>query len=360
MIWWSRGHELYDYYGIPHNRTLGFTYPPFAGITLYPLKYLSQSATYLTWSAAILVVFALCVDWMLTLAIARTQPWWLVIAAVAALFLMNPIRDTFSFGQINVFLAAAVLADARGLSDLSRWSGVGTGLATAVKLTPGIFIVYLVVTRRYRPAGRAILTALGVSLVAGAVAPKASLDYWTKVIFASNRIGTIGSPSNQSLYGFLTHLLNDDAQPEGHAPAAVWVVGCVLVIIVGFGRARRAAVAGDELAGFTLAGLVGGLVSPIAWIHHLFWIVPACIILFVVAYRSRSWWYWTAAVALYVCGSASLEVHNRHWGGHHYDGGLLGFVGEDFFPLASLFLICFLPIRRVPAESGLSDPGQSR
>ena len=37
--------------------------------------------------------------------------------------------------------------------------------------------------------------------------------------------------------------------------------------------------AGDELAGLTLAGMVGVLISPVSWVHHIIWVFPAMVIL---------------------------------------------------------------------------------
>ena len=52
-----------------------------------------------------------------------------------------------------------------------------------------------------------------------------------------------------------------------------------MLAIAGLWRARRAALGGDELAGLTLAGLVGVLVSPVSWVHHIVWVFPAMVIL---------------------------------------------------------------------------------
>ena len=43
------------------------------------------------------------------------------------------------------------------------WAGVGIGLATSVKLTPALFILYLLVTRQWRAAMTAIGTTIGVT-----------------------------------------------------------------------------------------------------------------------------------------------------------------------------------------------------
>jgi alpha-1,2-mannosyltransferase len=58
-----------------------------------------------------------------------------------------------------------------------------------------------------------------------------------------------------------------------------WVLLAGVLAVAGLWRARRAALAGDELAGLTLAGLVGVLVSPVSWVHHIVWVFPAMVIL---------------------------------------------------------------------------------
>jgi alpha-1,2-mannosyltransferase len=154
------------------------------------------------------------------------------------------------------------------------------------------------------------------------------------------------------LYGLLTHLLNDDARSQAHAPAALWAAGCVVVTALGLRRARAAFDAGDDLCGFTLAGLLAGLVSPISWIHHLVWFVPACVILGDVAVRRRSWPFAGATAALYGVASSSLVVLNQHRGGHHYQGGLVGLLAENTFAIAALIVLAALPTR--PHEQNLA------
>ena len=345
MIWWSHGHKLYSFYAFPRNHTLGFTYPPFAAVVMFPLSWVTQGAAYVLWSGAILGCFALLMWWVLPAALHRRGRRWLAVVIGVGLFYLTPIRDTFSFGQVNIFLALGVIADYRALRRGSRWAGIGIGLATAIKFTPGIFILYLLVTRRFRAALVAGITTVAATVVAAVIAPATSAQFWFHIVWQSSRIGQIGSGSNQSLYGLLTHLLNDDARSQAHAPAVLWAGGCVVIAVLGLWRARAAFDVGDDLCGFTLAGLVAGLVSPISWIHHLVWFVPACVILAEVAVRRRSWPLGGAVTALYVVASSSLVVLNRHQGGHHYQGGLAGFLAENTFAIAALILLATLPAR---------------
>jgi alpha-1,2-mannosyltransferase len=55
----------------------------------------------------------------------------------------------------------------------------------------------------------------------------------------------------------------------------LWFVAVVWVVVYGFRAARRASRSGDEMRGIAIVGLMSALISPISWIHHLVWVVPA-------------------------------------------------------------------------------------
>ncbi len=119
---------------------------------------------------------------------------------------LDPVRTTLYLGQINLVLLALVVGDLLGRPE-SRWRGVGVGLAAAVKLTPLLFVVYLLVTGRRRAAA----TAVGVFAAAGVLgfllAPADSVDYWLHGTFAAaDRISDVAGLSNHSLNGLLARL----------------------------------------------------------------------------------------------------------------------------------------------------------
>ena len=93
------------------------------------------------------------------------------------------------------------------LRQRARWAGVGIGLATAIKLTPALFIVYLLVTRQWRAALTALGTALGVTI--GDVrwsAERESAAYFGEVLWQTDRVGAADMTPNQSLAGVLARL----------------------------------------------------------------------------------------------------------------------------------------------------------
>ena len=177
-----------------------------------------------------------------------------------------PIAATLWLGQVGVVLTAAILADTLPRTQrLPR--GILVGAATAVKLTPGLFVIYWALTGRLREAGRAAATAVGLTLAVAVLRPGLSRSFWTSVVFDTSRVGNPADVVNQSVRGLLLRI---------DAPSvALWLVCGAVLAGVGLQRARRAHRNGDELAAVTLVGLTGLALSPISWIHHGVWIVPA-------------------------------------------------------------------------------------
>jgi alpha-1,2-mannosyltransferase len=278
MRWWSDGNPLYAYAQSDHaQRSLGFTYPPAGAYLLRPLAWLSLSQAE---AAAVLVTLA-CVgasSWWLADAVARRHGWSrpaLAVVVFALTLALGPVWFGLRYGQINPVLWALIVLDLAVLGPRRSSSfGVGIGLATAIKLVPGIFIAYLFVSGRRRATVVASATAVAVTLLAHAGAPADSTAFWTDALWRGDGLGDVAFFTNQSLNGLLarTWLPNE-------APRWLWALLCLPVLGFGLWRARRAALAGDELTGMALAGITGSLVSPVTWLHHIFWFAPALLAL---------------------------------------------------------------------------------
>src|SRR5690606_16300879 len=150
-----------------------------------------------------------------------------------------------------------------------RPAGVGIGVATAIKLTPGIFIVLLLVTRRTKDALTAAGTFAFCTLLAHAIAPDASRLYWLHTFYDTSRVG-VPYISNQSPLGALTRTLRGTAEVGDWYTAVPLIIGTAGIFLAA-AWARR----GDWLTAVAVTGTTGLLVSPISWAHHWVWIVPA-------------------------------------------------------------------------------------
>jgi alpha-1,2-mannosyltransferase len=119
----------------------------------------------------------------------------------------------------------------------------------------------------------ASLTAGLATVFAAAVAPQASLVFWTDAVWNTDRVGALAFISNQSLNGAVARIHQADPSTIG------WLAAVAVIVAIWAVRVRRASAAGDELTAFALTGIVGCLVSPITWVHHLVWFGPALLLL---------------------------------------------------------------------------------
>jgi alpha-1,2-mannosyltransferase len=273
---------------------LPFTYPPIAAVVAVPLAMMPWPVAQVIWVAFIYVPLAVTVWYafrpVLGVFPEAGAPGVLGVApegqlprthsaraaryapvAFAALFVvcsyLFPMRDQMRFGQVDILLVALCVADCATVSP--RWRrGALVGLATALKLVPGVFIVYLWISGRRRAAATAATAAALWTLGGFLLLPRDSLYYWTNAIFDSNRLGSNTGTSNQSLRGMLLRLFL-----PSNAPSGFWVIAVIVVGTTGFVTARRVSRTGGEMAGVAITGLLAVLLSPVAWIHHLAWVV---------------------------------------------------------------------------------------
>src|SRR4051794_24542773 len=212
--WWLHGHPLYDFLR-PHTEK-GFTYPPFAVLCLLPLA-LGTETTATVLLTAVSAALVVLTTWWLVAPVAVRGGWprWFAVAlAVPLVVAMEPVRETLGWGQIDLVIGALVLADAVALGRGRPWAGIGIGLAAAIKLTPGLFVVYLALTRRWRAAAVAAGAFLAATLLGGVVDPSASARYWTRTLWETGRVGSPAHLNDQSLLGLLARL----AAPRPPAP----------------------------------------------------------------------------------------------------------------------------------------------
>jgi alpha-1,2-mannosyltransferase len=297
---------LYDWTG---RDGVQFTYPPFAAVIFAVASVLPW--TVLRWAMTLASLAALGLSLWLTFGALgpgyrdKTAVRMAATLGVSALALATePVQQTLALGQVNLLLMLLIVADlltggAEELGGRTRWwHGIGIGIAAGIKLTPLIFIPYLVLVRRYRQAATATVT-FAVTVVLGyAILPRDSSRYWVHgLVFNANRIVFLGTRGNQSLRGALTRLAG--SVTAGTAP---WFAVAALVLVVGVVAAALLYRAGHPVPGMLACALTGLLVSPLSWDHHWVWVAPGLALLVHLGAQARgavrAWW-WAAATVLF-------------------------------------------------------------
>lgn len=293
-------------YALRFPGALAFTYPPFAALLLAGVTLPANAVLAPLLTAASLILLPVMLACALRLGPRRTATGAalgsqrprvaLALAGAAAAVWLEPVWTTLRYGQIDLVIATLVVWDL-SRPEHARWRGVGMGLATALKLTPGIFIVYLLLTRRVRAAAVALATFLATVLVSYLALPGDSREFWGGAFAEPQRVGRIENAANQSLRGALARVLHS---PNVTAP---WLVLAALVAAGGLALAVSAARRGEDGRGFALCALTGLLVSPVSWTHHWVLAVPALALLALDARRRGS------RVGLIVCALAALAAY---------------------------------------------------
>ncbi|MHC3388248.1 glycosyltransferase 87 family protein [Streptomyces lavendulocolor] len=342
------GGDLYAMRATSAN--LPTTYPPFAALLFTPLTLLGVPEMRTLATAGNLLLLLALVHLSLRL-VGRDRPGAALWAA-AVLVWCEPVWTTLRYGQINLLIAVAVLWDLTRREN-SRWAGVGIGLATAVKLTPGLFVVLLLVVgvaraRTYgwnpwlRQAATATGVFLGVTVASAVVLPYDSRRFWTEMIFETSRVGRKEETANQSLNGVLARLMHTTD------PGMWWLLAAVVAGVAGITVAVVAALRDDRPVAVVACATTALLVSPISWSHHWVWCVPMLILL---ATRARP--AWTVGTALVFASFAlwwvphapapvRLELHQNGW----------QMLLSGLYTLAGLGLLAACAVRQWRAGAG--------
>lgn len=288
------GHALYG----PDARVqlYGFTYPPFAALPFVLPSLLPVGATVVLMTLASLVGLGVVVELSDPGRMRRLyrHPSAAALMITVAMLACQPVRNTFTNGQINLVLAAMVMYDLLGARG-GRSRGTLIGIATAIKLTPGLFIVYLLVRRRYREAANSVVAFIAVTGATWLVLPHDSQQFWTKNLYNGAGIGDISRPSNQSILGVTQRLVG------ASTATPIWAVLVLPVTVVGLAIAARVATAGQERFAVGIVGITSCLVSPVSWNHHWVWFVPVLAGLAAVAdARGRPATLWTCGLAAFL------------------------------------------------------------
>ncbi|MET3901689.1 glycosyltransferase 87 family protein [Paenarthrobacter sp. 4246] len=264
---------------------LPFTYPPFAALLFTGLAAMGFFASSLVFILAALVGAGVVAAWLarhyfgLTgwrSAFADYRFRTTALVGAGAILLLGPWRDTFVFGQINIILMGVILADfalyGKVRAGEIRWpAGLLIGLAAGVKLTPLAFGLYFLVRRDFKALGWMAGGFFGSIAFAWAVLPQASVDFWTKILPDTGRIGGPAYVDNLSVKGLLLHF----GMPDSSFTNVVWLVLSLGLVVLAGLIIKWAVDADENFIAVSATAILMLLISPVSWSHHWVWVAVA-------------------------------------------------------------------------------------
>jgi alpha-1,2-mannosyltransferase len=297
---WLNNQDLYGQLPLTRNGlSLGFTYPPMSAVVMSPLAVVSaRIAGVLITAITLALMVAVIALFLRTAGLADTRrSWWLGTLLLPVAALIEPVRTTLAYGQVNVVLMALVAFDCLLPATVWRvrlpgggereiplgWPrGALTGLAAALKLTPIVFVVFFVARRQWRAAATVVVSFFAVTGIGFLAAPHDSKSYWTDMVFNTGRIGPLVFAGNQSMNGVLLR-----AHLNGSARQDVWLLLAAAIGLLGLAAATRAARAGLALLTLAVTACTALLVSPVSWSHHWVWSAPVLLTAVIHGHRTH-------------------------------------------------------------------------
>jgi alpha-1,2-mannosyltransferase len=304
---WLHGANLYGV--LPPTSSgarLPFSYPPIAAVALSPLSLVPMAVASTAATLATIALTALVLRVFLrSVAGSGAGSWWTIGWLLPAALLIEPVRNTLNYGQINVALMALVSLDC--LTPAPRWPrGALVGIAAAVKLTPAAFVLFFLLRRDW-PAARAAVVSFAVTTGAGFLVDyRDSVRYWTSVVVQTGRPGSPVFAANQSIQGVLARAGLDPHSPAG---SAAWLALSAVVVLAACRGMRHALARSADAWALSLNAFAALLVSPISWSHHWVWGETAMLTLALLSARCRH----RGGLALAVGGLAVFAAAPQWW-----------------------------------------------
>ena len=267
---------LHQHPGFEHVHI--FSYPPAMMFVFLPFSTVPFPVAKLIWLALSLLM----IGWALWLLVRRFEFEHLTVFGllfVAAIF--HPLRNTVDIGQVN----ALIFFGMTGFWVLYRQgrdvaAGMVLGITTAIRLHPGLLVLYLLWKRQLRVGGVALAVACAMSAgAAGVFGFRDSAIYFEQV--APKFTVPLISVENHSLAGFLVtvaHACGWGLSGQIVGPswlawgAAFAVIGATLLLL---SRGRQTP-GSDRLSDIELALLMAAipLATPNATVCHLLVLLP--------------------------------------------------------------------------------------
>ena len=285
----------------------GMWWPPFGTLLVTPfaaLAGISMPLAKAAWGACSFAALAWAVrtSWM---------RWGWKPALIALAVVIFPVHNNFHHLNIETILLALTVATAADLAQgRSSRAGVWAGLAAALKVFPGLLLVYFAIRRQWKALGAGVVAGASATLVAllplGPTGMLTALrNYATLATHSQNYQGATVAALHMQKLGKLGYAL-------GGAPASIVLLHLLAVGLVAAILLARPTEDDSPLeVGSVL--LLAVLLTPIAWLHtftlgYLAWVAAFAYVPPVGEAGGRAWRVSRVAGAIYA-STALTALH---------------------------------------------------
>ncbi len=340
--------DLYDPYwfnretaraGIPDSLSMFGVYPPFSALVLWPLADSAPIVARHFWT-----IFNLGVLGAVIVLVSRATSMSLGLVTLIALLGGDALGNNFMLGQFYIVLTLLMVLTLE-YADRSAWlSGLSTAVGAFTKVFPGLLVVYLLLTRRWRAcwwtlAGSVVIFATTLLLMGATPHAVFLRDALPRAIR-----GEILDPYNVHFNALQTlirraFILEPSLNPHpiANLPAVGFFLksfsSMAIVLITFLTLQHSLSTERHDHRLFELGAMITAvlLITPAPGTHHSFLLFPG-----IVAAVDR----FKSVISRYaVCGAFALACSNAMGAGARWDSGWSMLLA---FPRAYLMLALWL------------------
>jgi alpha-1,2-mannosyltransferase len=226
--------------------------------------------------------------------------WWrplgeaVPVALAATVAAMTAVYDNHLMGQANLPVLAVALLGLWQAEKRPALGGALMGVACMAKMSPGLFVAWWLVQRRWTEAAAACVAAVVLTLVSFVlVPPDVQWRFYTEILpgFGSGDYNGLNVPitmfGNHSVPNVWQQLFRgtDRLSPAAQALSSASLLALCGGVLYAFRRPPADALAG---AGQAAAIAVVMLLVPVyTYEHHVVWAIPAIVVTIVALWSGR-------------------------------------------------------------------------
>lgn len=270
--------------------SLYYLYPPFLALALTPAIGMAPNLLNLLWCLCNYATLLGCAGLMTSLLLKSESPavHWRARFLVCLFFLscFEPVYHGIMDGQVHLLVLLTLLLFLRSSLKGSAFSGLWLSAGVALKMSPALLGLKLLLAKDWRAMSAAMFSAAGLLLacVLG--------GFWWLVdsfLTSTTQLLAGGRFQNFTFNFSLDRAMGMVLNLEPTSSAQVVLRGVLLALCLGvcaavWGSSVRGKTSQPSdlcharLIGFLCVGLI--LVSPLVWVHHLTWaLVPLLVLL---------------------------------------------------------------------------------
>lgn len=275
------------------RRMWGYIYPPPCAALFLPMTYVPYRLAVIVWRVLNLGCFLGGGLMLLHLTRRQVAP----VTAQALTFLLAlapPLLAALAMGQVTPLVVFTVVAGLYyGETGRPGLAGIWLALGTLIKVSPLIFLIWLLLRRQFRAVAAWAVTLLGLSALSALFTGLPVFQTYLGHVLPLLSRGT-PSGTNLSAIGLVGRFLHPDLAATAYIlpqdpRISLFKLGFYAFLLLVSGLAfwlawRRTGIV-NSLLSYAVINMVALLASPITWGHHL---LAASLTLFIVTARALS------------------------------------------------------------------------